>query len=202
MNLSFRETWRTLKKSDFKYTISNTGEPGGGLASFDGAFDRTITGLSRSELTGEYEDLVISGGNPGGKISFDINEAREIAGNDIEQVLTPTHILEEFIHAEQYDYYVHKCGQNDKNLPGLADFETEAKAVNGIVKSKAGISLSKGTDNVMESYGKSAFQRGASLNEYQNAAKQWHVNPKTNIKYRQMQMKNTLPEYFIHKATR
>jgi len=193
----FKTSWRNLRKSDYTYTLKSSMAPDGRLAAFDGNFNVAIPG---EDGKGKSFDMPTSLEGPGGTIYLAATPLREADASDSEIGEFLSHgILEETLHAEQYDFYVHKYGQNYDDLPGLADFEAEVKALNGIVLNNAGMQFSKTTDRIMEEYGSELSKGNQSVNNYFNKAVEWYNHPKTEPGYKNMKMKGTHPEFLLMK---
>ncbi len=195
---AYREIMSILESSDFVYTVNNTVINKGAWGDFHGVYDSVV--FEEDEETGEYiPDLIKSDFPSGGRIGINFDLADMSYSSKEEWVETmQTHLLEEFIHAAQYDYYVHKYGRSTEKTQPVTNTEFEAKTLAGFIQSQAGYSpiVSK-SNSIPMAFGRRLNSRG-TMNNYQSSMEKWGEDPDTYSTYRNKSVSSAPPEFLLY----
>ncbi len=193
---TFRKALRQVKRSETIYTVNTTENSTDGQPfAFKGNINVSITDVDEE---GVKSTIPLISYDPGGTLNLNIH-AYEEAGASPQDVASNFKyaIVEEFVHAAQYDHHSKASGIDMNNYPALGDIEAEGKAIVGVVMNDLGRGLAKGTDRIVQSFGVKYFQGQSPLSNYYRAAKSWHTNPQTNKAYRAMKLRYSPPTYLM-----
>lgn len=184
----YRNMMRKLKKSENVYTVTNKTLFDDDLGSFDGRYNMSLS-LSSEAEDDPFDFSIPTGTNEIG-INFGLANSNFMSkrewGNNM-----ATAVLEEFVHAAQYDFYINKYGKSMSKQPAIVNTEFEAKALVGLIQGQAGgkFLVQKG-DMIPNVYGKNI---SSSLNSYISTLDNWRSDPYTHIRYRNKSVSNHLP---------
>ena len=184
----FRKIWRNLRKSEYAYTITTEGNLSGNLAEFD---PKTSTKLEWWDQENEEFNVDYSYEKSGGEIYFDFNtftsDADGTEGDfiystegyktvkDFKNIFT-TPVLEEIVHAAQYDFYVKKYNSNFfGDMPGQANYESEGKTIVGMVKGQAKYPISDANigEDYINRYGRDLLTGVANIVDFEDVKQKW-----------------------------
>ena len=185
---AYRKMMRGLKKSENVYTVTNETLFEDDLGSFDGRYNMDLSFSSETE-DDPFNFSLPTGTNEIG-INFGLVNSNFMSkrewGNNM-----ATAVLEEFVHAAQYDFYVNKFGKSMSKQPAAINTEFEAKALVGFIQGQTGrkFLVQKG-DRIPNSYGKNV---NSSLNSYNSTLNNWRSDPYTHIRYRNKRVSIHLP---------
>jgi major membrane immunogen (membrane-anchored lipoprotein) len=194
---TYRSVMRTLRKSDYTYTVTNRTMKPSDFGDFRGSYDMQVE--MESEIEGDPPDvytLPINGEENGGTIgiNFEIWDTKWVDKKGFKESMSTT-VLEEFVHAAQYDFNVHKDGRVDGSQ-ARGNSEFEAKVLVGKILSESNSSTSlksvKSFDKIPINYGRN-LGSNYSQNQYNNAKQVWLTSPPTVKAYGNLRSNNNLP---------
>lgn len=197
---TFRNIMATLNNSENSYKIIN-GVITRNLVSgqFSGQYARLAEWPSEIDEN-EYEEFIIPEQYIGGSIllSFNIFDPKYLDSKDVIQKMF-VRVLEEFVHAGQYEYYVNKYGTLNGNNE-VVNTEFEAKIIVGMILEEIGVGdyyYLEG-DLLPNEYGSEMNNNFIfNIETYFGKMLQWRSDEKTDKEYRDKPYNYDLPEFLF-----
>ena len=189
---TYREMMRTLRKSDYVYTVNNS-TIALALGDFLGNYGHRIEIPSEDGNSSGFIEIL--SGRPGGRIGINFDMVSTDLSKDNFNEYMGTAMLEEFIHAAQYDYYVHQFGQID-GTNAMFNNEFEAKVIVGMIQGQINKNFSvQSIDITPNNYGRNSNEK-FSINSYFSTMNKWRLE--NNNPYRNKFMNSNNPNLLMN----
>lgn len=180
---TFREVYRGLKRSDNVYKVSSMNSESSSVGSFIGNTYSALEFEDEQQINIQSLPDDFEKDEFGGKVALNFSFGKDmihfLGKKDGNAILGAT-IVEELLHAAQYEKTVSEIGNNnDLNFSGSTNKEFEAKAIKGQIAFEVGRKRSleiMSYEQTAQSFGLNAFKT-KSVTGFHGAASAWRNQP-------------------------